>query len=98
LVFLEKQLFVSVQRGDLAAFCQGRVVEDRLKEAIAPAAEALGALSDMDYLGRACADGVHAQQPAAFAMEGHFQETRLRQSASRGRLHGSRTPRSAIHV
>jgi hypothetical protein len=48
LVFLEKQLFVSVQRGDLAAFCQGRVVEDRLKEAIAPAAEALGALSDMD--------------------------------------------------
>src|SRR5438094_3599397 len=68
------QLVRGVERGDLVALRERRIVEDRLEKVVEPAAEPQDGLADVDQLGRARAQAVHGQQPPILAMEEHLDE------------------------
>src|SRR5262249_61806424 len=71
---LAAQLVVRVERRDLVALGQRRVVEHRPEEVIDPPAETQHRLPDVDQLGRARADRVNAEQPPVLTMEEHLEE------------------------
>src|SRR5262249_30726115 len=68
------ELVGGVERRDLVALGERRVVEDRLQEVVEPAAEADDRLTNVDQLRRSAADGVDAQQLAAVSMKEHLEE------------------------
>src|SRR4051812_8786980 len=66
------QLIRGVQRGNLVALGQRRIVEDRREEIVETTAERDHRLADVQQLRRARADDVHAQQAAILAMKEHL--------------------------
>src|SRR5262249_53896446 len=68
-----RELVGSVEGGDLVAFGERRVVEDRTQEVVERAAEAEDGLSDVDQLGGAGADRMHAEQAMVLTVEQHLE-------------------------
>src|SRR5262249_2467413 len=74
LVASAAELVVGVERRDLVALGECRIVEHGPEEGIDPAAQAQNRLADMDQLGRAGADRMDAEQWPVLAMEEHLEE------------------------
>ena len=73
----ERQLVRGVERGDLVALGERRVVEDSRQEIVEPPAERDYGLADVNELGGPAADAVAAEQPAAVAVEEHLEHALL---------------------
>src|SRR5262249_11824901 len=67
----ERQLkaIQSVEAGYLVCLCHGRIVEDGIPEVVDCTAKGQHALTDVDDLGRAFAEDVHAQDLPRSAIE-----------------------------
>src|SRR5262245_48836246 len=68
------KLVGGVERGDLVALGQGRIVEDGLEKVVEPAAETEHGLPNVHELGRAGAQTVHGQEAPVLPVEQHLEE------------------------
>ena len=64
----------SVQRGDLVAFGQSRVIEDGVYQGVDRALESYDGLSDVNEFGCAFANDMNTQQLARFPVKQDLQE------------------------
>src|SRR5947209_2397749 len=68
-----RQLIQSVKSGGLVAFRQGRIIENRIHKIVHRSAQDHHGLPDVQQLGRALANDVHAQHQLRLAMEDNLQ-------------------------
>src|SRR6266542_2561023 len=85
------ELVGGVERGDLVALGERRVVEDRLQEVVDPAPQPEHRLPDVDQLRRAGADGVDAQEPPILPVKEHLEQAGVVQWYARS--HGNERAR-----
>src|SRR5258708_31966635 len=80
------QLVAAVEGGDLVALGEGRVVEHGLDEVVDGALQAHHGLTDMNELGRAGADDVHAEDGLGLLVDEQLEHAALvaEQLAARG--------------
>src|SRR2546422_3831774 len=71
------ELVGGVERRDLVALRQRRVVEDRLEEVVDPAPQGQHRLADMDQLRRAAPDDVDAEESPILPVEEHLEEAAI---------------------
>jgi len=68
------QFVVRIQRGNLVAFRQGRIIERRGEKIVQPPTESQHSLPDVDQLGCSSANHMHSEETPVFPMEEHLQE------------------------